>query len=118
MKFQGKKRAKLMREISPEREAFLIEFPRCWRCGSSWEMTVHEILRGTSRGAALPERCCWFAACWNCNGGQLNDLDIWPPARQMALKWIFDRESVESRVPWKPPDLPLEPANPEHVAGL
>lgn len=90
MRFQSKERARQMRRQGPERKQFLKQFEYCWVCGSNWEMTVHEILRGGSRGVALDHRLTWFAACAECNCGVLNDAIQWPIQRQLAVKFLMD----------------------------
>ena len=90
MKIQSEKRAKLMRDVLVPRTRFREKFPWCWCCGSPTSITIHEMLRGGSRGVALPERCCWFAACWLCNTGDLDDATLWPVKRQLAVKYVED----------------------------
>lgn len=85
-----------MRELSIPRAKFREEFPSCWCCGSS-PVSIHEILRGGSRGVALSERLTWFAACWLCNSGDLNDATIWPVKRQLAVKYIEDPKHFDLR---------------------
>lgn len=79
-----------MRIVNPQRDAFIKEFPACWVCFSQWRVWVHEFIRGGSRGVALDNRCCWFAACWECNSGCLDDASQWPVERQLAVKFLMD----------------------------
>ena len=90
MRNQSSKRARLMRKCTPERRAFLEQFPWCWACGAAQQMSVHEMARGGSREVALDKRITWFAACGYCNCGELNDEKIWPIERQLAVKKLLD----------------------------
>jgi hypothetical protein len=84
-----------MASVQADRAAFAVEHPHCWCCGGSWQVWVHEMVRGGSREAALPVRAAWFAACWHCNSGPLNDRNVWPLARQLAMKWVYDRRHFD-----------------------
>ena len=89
MKPISDKRRKLMRGVFIPRTQFRQRFIHCWSCGTS-PAGIHEILRGGSRGVALAEPCCWFAACWFCNTADLNDAIEWPVNRQLAVKYVED----------------------------
>lgn len=98
MRRQGTKRRQLMAEVGPAREAFLREFGACWFCGAVTALTVHEILSGTGgRDHGLRYRWAWAVACWPCNSNDLTDARRWPLARQLARKWVFDREHFDMR---------------------
>lgn len=96
---QSLKRAALMREAGPAREAYLEQFPLCmvpW-CGNR-SVDVHEILRGCYREVALSERAALLALCRACHD-QFGSAAKWPVARQCALKLLvtpdeFDRERL------------------------
>jgi hypothetical protein len=53
---------------------------------------THEIANGPCRIQAYGERCTWGAACRNCNCLELTNKKTWPVARQLAVKWLNDRE--------------------------
>lgn len=78
-----------------ERKWFLLEFDRCWVCGSTEQPCVHEIARGVHRKDGVKDRAAWIRACYPCNGGPLNRYDVWPLARQYALKLVNDREHYD-----------------------
>lgn len=88
MRLISRERRSLEARLRGERRDYRTRFAPCWACRSSWKLTIHEILRGGSRGVALSEPCCWFVACWTCNSGDLNDATIWPVKRQLAVKHI------------------------------
>ena len=77
------------------RRQFLSEFPICWFCGFQSATDVHEITRGPCRVLAYGERCAWGAACRDCNCFRLTDKNEWPIERQLAIKWIRDREHFD-----------------------
>lgn len=91
LKHTSKQQAKRQRDHRPARQAFLVEFPTCWFCGAM-ATDVHEITNGPCRKAAYSERCTWAATCNECNCHVLTDKRKWPVARQLAVKWINDRE--------------------------
>ena len=81
-----------MREYGPERNKFLLEAGYCWTCGEPTNLTCHEIARGIHREKALAERMTWLCVCWRCNSDELTDAARWPLEKQLAVKWIYDRE--------------------------
>lgn len=95
MRHTSRKRAKLQRVWGPIRAAFVMETNFCWVCGRTWNLCVHELARGAFRAAAFVERKTWVVACGECNCGPLNDHAEWPLARQLALKYIYDREHFD-----------------------
>lgn len=84
-----------MAEVREPREEFRLEYQFCWFCGWGCVPDCHEIAKGTHRSAALSERYAWGAACSRCNQGPLNDYRIWPISRQLAYKFLFDREHFD-----------------------
>ena len=93
----SKKRAKLQREVSGPRAAYVKEQGRCAVCGATENLAVHEIAKGSHREAALSEEEAWLVACWTCNSGPLNDYSLWPIERQLALKALCDAERYDRR---------------------
>lgn len=75
------------------REFWRTEFPWCWFCEDAPSTECHEIARGTgNRSKAKKERFTWASSCNDCNFHQVTDYSIWPLERQLAVKWINDRE--------------------------
>lgn len=99
MKRNTSKRAKADRSAKKLRTEFAEEFPWCWFCEDAASSGVHEIASGNgNRGQAVQERFTWAAACWDCNSNRLTDKGPngeWPVVRQLAVKWINDRENVD-----------------------
>lgn len=92
VKHQSAKRRQKMDEVRGPREEFRLEYQFCWFCGIGCVPDCHEMAKGNShRDAALSERCTWAGACPVCNCGCLNDYSVWPVERQLALKWVHDR---------------------------
>lgn len=94
MRRVSKKRARLMREVAAKRRAFREEFPECVVCGSP-TTEVHEMACGSHREKALAERCTWLPTCTYCNQHKLDGYQEFPIVRQLALKWVLDRESFD-----------------------
>lgn len=90
MKPISKKRARLMRRVSPLRKAYLEEYTHCMVCGVAPANQVHEMARGSHREAALETPCAWLATCWSCNHLLLTDASRYPIARQLAIKFLRD----------------------------
>ena len=89
-----KTKARRRREIdewAPLRQAFLFEQGSCWICGQR-ATDCHEMARGIHRRQAFMERICWFSSCNRCNVLSLDSAGDFPLARQLAYKWIHDRE--------------------------
>lgn len=74
------------------REFYRTLFPWCWCCENARSECVHEMARGIHRDKAFKERFAWWSTCSACNCELLTDYAIWPLARQLAGKWINDRE--------------------------
>lgn len=85
----SKKRAKLMRKVSPERNHFLAEHPNCAVCSVGLSVDVHEIARGSHREEALEKRETWLAVCRDCHSTKLESMPI---PEQLALKAMQDSE--------------------------
>jgi len=52
---------------------------------------VHEIARGTGiRSKAFGRREAWCAVCTTCNTHDLCGYELWPLARQLAVKLVTD----------------------------
>jgi len=81
-----------MENCRPARQQFLSDAEFCWTCGQGGPLTPHEMLRGSFREVALPQRCTWLAVCWQCNSEELTSAGKWPLVRQQAVKWIYDRD--------------------------
>lgn len=93
MKRNTPKRAKADRAARKPRQAFQDEFPWCWFCENARATGVHEIASGIgNRGPAVQQRFTWAAACWDCNSRRLTDKSEWPVVRQLAFKFVNDRE--------------------------
>jgi hypothetical protein len=56
----------------------------------SW-LETHEIARGPVRQRALGVPATWLRLC-NIHHDEVDNLLIWPIAKQLALKFIFDRK--------------------------
>ena len=90
------KQAQMERDHRKARSLFRSEFPACWFCGQAAAHDTHELTaNGGCRSEAYGERCCWGAACRQCNCFELTDKRKWPIARQLAVKWIRDQEWVD-----------------------
>src|SRR5262245_26294996 len=63
----SKKRAKLMREVGPERKAFVESAWSCMVCYMEKPTDCHEIARGPAREKALSEPSLWLAVCRRCH---------------------------------------------------
>jgi hypothetical protein len=93
MRWQSAKRAAQARRFGPIRKEFVQTFRFCVCCGHTKDLCCHEIVCGNSfRAAAETERAAWLAVCDDCNKYQLTDYSIWPIERQLAVKWIFDKQ--------------------------
>ena len=92
MKPKSKKQSKLERLYRQPRAAFRGEFPICWFCQINVTTDVHEIANGPARSQAYGERSCWCASCNWCNTREVTNKRKWPIARQLAIKFKFDRE--------------------------
>ena len=92
LKPKSKSTARRERQEDPARRAFRGEFPICWFCQISVATDVHEIANGPARKVARGDRCTWAASCSHCNCHEVTDKAKWPIARQLAKKWIHDRE--------------------------
>jgi len=61
------------RHAAVERVKFAQEFPFCWHCGSTWNLTIDEIVSGMSdRVKGVQHRLAWTRLCNACNTGELN----------------------------------------------
>ena len=71
---------------------------RCFVCGKGvahWKgLHTHEIARGVHRQKALKEPVAWLRVCGRCHE-QLDDYQIWPIARQLALKKVCDLQHYD-----------------------
>lgn len=78
------------------RDALIQKAGKCWLCGTSPtkpihpiaeqnQLCCHEILNGPLRLKVLGETCCLIVACWRCNGDPLEDKQLYPLARQLAV---------------------------------
>ena len=94
MRKKSKKRAKLDRQLRPIEQEWLAKFVTCWACGG-FVTGIHHMAKGSHRPLAIEKKFCWFAACWYCNSGQLEDYSIWPLARQLAHKRLHDPENYD-----------------------
>lgn len=92
MRWQSKKRRRLMAGCETAREEFVTEFGYCFGCGNVLDLCVHEMSRGTHREASLTKRFTWMVACSYCNANRFTDYYYYPLERQLALKWIHDRK--------------------------
>jgi hypothetical protein len=81
-----------MRKVAAERREFVEWAEVCWVCGKCRATDCHEMASGSHRGAALSQRFTWLATCTFCNCYLLTDRKLWPLARQLALKWIYDQD--------------------------
>jgi hypothetical protein len=83
------------RKISPERRAYLEEFPQCMVCGEP-SQCVHEISSGTAgRPLGKKEPATWLATCWHCNSEELTDKAKFPVKRQLAIKAVCDPKNFD-----------------------
>lgn len=90
------KRAKADRAARKPRQTFLEGWNVCWFCEAAPAECVHEMAAGSARKAAYQHRFAWAVACSDCNCHRLTDngpRGEWPHARQLAVKWIWDREN-------------------------
>lgn len=77
------------------REFWQVLFPWCWYCESDRSECTHEMACGTHRKEALWHRFAWGSSCSGCNIYKLTDYRVWPLAKQLAAKWINDREHYD-----------------------
>jgi hypothetical protein len=83
---QSKKRKALMKEVTPARDAYRKEFPKC-QCGCGRVATdLHEIAAGAARESALSQREAWLHLARHCH----EEIQSWPVVKQCALKFIAD----------------------------
>lgn len=92
LKPKSKSTASRERREDPARRAFRGEFNLCWFCQINLTTDVHEIANGPARKVARGDRCTWAASCSHCNCHEVTDKAKWPIARQLAIKFIFDRD--------------------------
>jgi hypothetical protein len=82
----SKKRAQLIRRVTKIRQQIIEERgPRCQLCGRIRRLACHEIARGSDRSKALASRFAILVVCSECNTGPLDDNQLWPRERQLAL---------------------------------
>ena len=86
-----------MRRFGPIRKQFVEEAGTCWICDDRMATDCHEMSRGCCRDGSIGERCTWLATCWECNCYLLTDYSVYPIERQLAIKWIVDREHFDLR---------------------
>lgn len=87
----SKKRQRLRKQVKPDEDAFLEEFPACFYCGSTREVRIDHIVSGTGgRPVALSHRAAWNAACWRCNSGKWAGSGDKMFARKLAVKRKHD----------------------------
>jgi hypothetical protein len=94
----SKKRAAQALSFALERAEFVAEIGICMSpaCKSGRYLCCHEMVKGTAgRPLAFSLRYCWLVLCAECNEGDFNDYSKFPPERQLALKWIHDRENFQ-----------------------
>ena len=73
------------------RSAFKGWAHKCMICSNREVVDVHEIANGPARQEALGKREAWLAVCRMCHD-QLSDKNMWPVARQLAVKLVKDPE--------------------------
>ncbi len=88
----SKKRAELMKTLSPDRRELKEEVGECMWCGVPYApdaLDVHEIAAGGSREKCLTEPLLLMVLCRHCHG----DIQGKPPAKQIAVltEWSIDR---------------------------
>jgi hypothetical protein len=81
----SKKRAALMREVGPERKAFLEEIGVCMVCRQNPPQDCHEIASGSAREDCLTEWDLIAVVCRKCH----DKIQHWKPAKQIALVMAF-----------------------------
>jgi hypothetical protein len=69
----------------------------CWLCGSTTDLQVHEVARGSARSKAVKEPACWIRCCPECHD-LLADYSVWPIVRQCALKLDRDPQHYDLAV--------------------
>lgn len=84
-----------MARCGPGRKAFVNAAPGCMCCHFAPATDCHEIARGAHRSKAYEDRITWLAVCRVCNCVALDGYAEWPLTRQLALKWIYDREHFD-----------------------
>lgn len=96
MRRLSKKRARLDRQLRQQRSDFVAEYPQCM-CGCGERATAcHEMACGWSnRPQAIQHRFCWLSLSDYCNQYEFTNYAKWPLERQLALKWIHDREHLD-----------------------
>lgn len=90
----SKKRAKLMRQVKPERDAYRAEFRMCQLCHRKLAQHVHEIASGPARQRALEVRAAWLSLCEGCHR-RMHDYSDFPVSRQCAVKFLADAECFD-----------------------
>ena len=94
--------------VMSERTKFAGEFRECWPC--HWDgpgfmkwgkpqliCETHEIVRGPDRWKAVEYRCTWIRTCRECHEA-LGDYAQWPLDKQLALKYVFDRQYYDRQL--------------------
>lgn len=94
----SKKTAKLKRETTPARRAYVQSVWLCQLCGKRQATDCHEIARGAHREAALKYRAAWLAVCRTPCHDDLDDYEKWPISKQCAAKLVADPEHFDLKV--------------------
>lgn len=110
MKRVSSKRAKLMREVGPERQARKQDVGECMICrkpfAPQW-LDADEIARGAAREACLSEPLLTLYSCRKCHTMSQD----WPIAKRIAalIRWTIDRTTARYNE--------LRGTAPSHVTG-
>lgn len=89
MRRESKKASAIRRKYTPTRNEYKLNADRCQACKKNEACHVHEISRGPARQPSVGDRASWLALCPFCHGA-MDDLEVWPIARQLALKLMVD----------------------------
>ncbi len=63
---------------------------RAFHVESPYALHTHEIPRGVFRQKAFKVPAAWLRLCLT-HHDEVDDLSVWPIARQLALKYLMDR---------------------------
>lgn len=101
MRRMSAKRRQEVEAVRESRSEFTFEIWSCMVCGDEWRtkgyprvLDVHEIARGGSRSKAFQDRRAWLLLCRE-HHDEVGDLQLWPIAKQYALKSLHDPEHYD-----------------------
>lgn len=83
------------------RRDFVIQVGRCQNPFCSvrgFPIHCHELTRGKNRKRSMHVRQVILVLCDLCNAGEFSDSRVWPIERQICLKWLVDKFTLQEIV--------------------